>query len=234
MGRFACVRQHDQSDCGAAALATVARHHRLPIGLQKMRDLCGTDRVGTNLLGLVEAAERLGFSARAAKGPYESLREIPLPAIAHVLTEEGHGHFVVLHRVTKKGVVIADPARGIVRLEREAFAKLWTGYVLLLAPDNERRVRVDADKGAPPMRRFFGLLRPHWHVLGEAFVCAVLMTVLGVATSYFIQHLVHFHCGVFTLSQQKGHHHDALETSPRQQLNCLRWVWLNELQARQY
>ena len=32
-GRYAFVRQNDQSDCGAAALATVARHHRRPIGL---------------------------------------------------------------------------------------------------------------------------------------------------------------------------------------------------------
>ena len=62
-----CVRQKDQSDCGAAALATVALHYKLPISVQKMRDLAGTDRIGTNLLGLVQAAEKLGFSARAVK-----------------------------------------------------------------------------------------------------------------------------------------------------------------------
>src|SRR5215470_15651435 len=97
--RYACVRQTDQSDCGAAALATVALHYRLPIGLQQLRDLAGTDRVGTNLLGLVQAAEKLGFSARGVKGPYEALPTVPLPAIAHLRTEEGLGHFVVLYRV---------------------------------------------------------------------------------------------------------------------------------------
>ena len=111
--RYAFVRQNDQSDCGAAALATIALHHRIPIGLQQMRDLAGTDRVGTNLLGLVQAAERLGFSAKGVKGPYEALPQVPLPAIAHVRTEEGLGHFVVLHRVRKDAVVVADPARGI-------------------------------------------------------------------------------------------------------------------------
>ncbi len=55
---YAFVRQNDQSDCGAAALATVAMHHGLSIGLQQMPDLAGTDRVGKNLLGLVEAAEK--------------------------------------------------------------------------------------------------------------------------------------------------------------------------------
>ena len=49
--RYAFVRQDDQTDCGAAALATVALHHGIRIGLQSMRELAGTDRVGTNLLG---------------------------------------------------------------------------------------------------------------------------------------------------------------------------------------
>src|SRR4051812_32801226 len=104
--RYAFVRQDDQSDCGAAALATVALHHRVTIGLQRARDMAGTDRVGTNLPGLVQAAERLGFSAQAVKGPYKALHALPLPAIAHVRTEEGLGHFVVLHRVRNESVVI--------------------------------------------------------------------------------------------------------------------------------
>ena len=89
--RYAFVRQNDQSDCGAAALATIALHHRIPIGLQQMRDLAGTDRVGTNLLGLVQAAETLGFSAKGVKGPYEALPQVPLPAIAHVQDRGGAG-----------------------------------------------------------------------------------------------------------------------------------------------
>ena len=39
-------------------------------------------------------------------------------------------------------------------------------------------------------RRFLGLLGCHTGLLMEAVVCAMLMTVLGVSTSYFVQHLV--------------------------------------------
>src|SRR5262249_26231694 len=132
--RYTLVRQNDQSDCGAAALATIALHHGRPVGLQQMRELAGTDRIGTNLLGLVQAAERLGFSARAVKGPYEGLGTLPLPAVAHVRTEEGCGHFVVLHRAGKDVVVVADPGRGIRRLSRAEFCGCWTGYLLLAVP----------------------------------------------------------------------------------------------------
>lgn len=187
--RYVCVRQNDQSDCGAAVLATVARHYRLSIGLESMRRLTGSDRSGTSLLGLVEGAEGLGFAARAAMGSEESLEELPLPAIAHVTNEAGDGHFVVLHRVQRRSVVVADPARGVERLARTDFSKRWTGYVLILVPDPARRESAQGDP-ATSWGRFLRLLRPHTSLLAEGFFCAVLMTVLGLSTSFFIQHLV--------------------------------------------
>ena len=210
--RFVCVRQHDQSDCGAAALATIATHYNRPIGLQQVRDLAGTDRVGTNLLGMVEAAERMGFQATAVKGSYDALMDIPLPAIAHVTNRDGLGHFVVLHRVNKKGVVIADPGAGLEKLKREPFRRRWTGYLLLIEPaqdigtahtdrsdehDTHEAPTQDAKPQAvtpqptvSPWRRFLTLLTAQRGVLIETLFCGVFMTLLGVATSFFVQQLV--------------------------------------------
>jgi ATP-binding cassette subfamily B protein len=189
--RYACVRQNDQSDCGAASLATIALHHRRPISLQQLRDLAGTDRIGTNFLGLLEAAEQLGFSAKGVKGPYEALPQVPLPAVAHLTTAEGLRHFVVVHRVKKNSVIVADPARGIERLSREDFCRRWTGCLLLVVPE-QTAPPTGPPGGRPvsPWGRFLGLLSHHTPVLAEAFFCALLMTVLGVSTSYFVQHLV--------------------------------------------
>src|SRR6516164_2908718 len=168
--RYACVRQTDGSDCGAAALATIALHHRRPIGLQQMRELAGTDRIGTNLLGLVRAAEKLGFSARGVKGPYEALSQVPLPAVAHVRTPEGLGHFVVLHRARKDAVVVADPARGVERLSREEFCRRWSGYLLLAVPQQHPAPARAGAAPARPWRRFLGLLGGHKPILIEAVV----------------------------------------------------------------
>jgi ATP-binding cassette subfamily B protein len=186
--RYAWVRQTDGSDCGAAALATVAQHYRRPVVLQQLRDLTGTDRAGTNLLGLARAAERLGFSARGVKGSYEALPLAPLPAVAHLRTDEGLGHFVVLHRVRKDAVVVADPARGVEKVSRDVFCRHWTGYLLLLVP--EKAGGASSDRPPSPWGRFLGLLGGHSGILIEAFCCALLMTLLGLSTSYFLQHLV--------------------------------------------
>jgi ATP-binding cassette subfamily B protein len=187
---YAFVRQADGSDCGAAALATIALHYRIPVPLQQLRDLTGTDRSGTSLLGLLRAAEKLGLSGKGVKGPYEALTQMPLPAIAHLKTVNGLGHFVVLYMVKKDAVVVADPAAGIDTLSRDEFCRRWTGNLLVLVPDPNATTTCVRNIPTNPWRRFWGLLRCHTPVLAEAFFCALLMTVLGVSTSYFIQHLV--------------------------------------------
>jgi len=187
--RFTLVRQNDQADCGPASLATLARHYGLSIGLEQLRDLSHTDRNGANLLGLRHAAERLGFSAKAVRCPTDTLVQLPLPAIAHLNAEGGAGHFVVLFAIRRGKVVIGDPARGVVTLPLAEFEQTWSGNLLLAVPDLTAQV-VNESKTLAPWRRFFQLLRPHAGILGEVVLCALLMTLLAISTSYFVQHLV--------------------------------------------
>ena len=82
--KYYCVKQHDITDCGAACIATVCKQYGLKIPISKIRNAAGTDKQGTNVYGLVQAAEKLGFTAKGVKGDKESLSEkFPLPAIAH-------------------------------------------------------------------------------------------------------------------------------------------------------
>ncbi len=187
---YSCIKQKDGSDCGAAVLATVALHYDMKIGLQRMRDLAGTDKVGTTLKGIVTGAEKIGFSARAVKGPYEALSEIPLPAVMHWKMEEGFGHFVVLHKITKDKLIIADPGQGLREMTPEEFQKLWTSYVVLLVPDENFNPDKEKHTAQKPLGRFIQLLIPQKGFLAEAFFCAILFTLLGLSTSYFLQHLM--------------------------------------------
>ncbi|PIX12587.1 MAG: hypothetical protein COZ74_10765, partial [Flavobacteriaceae bacterium CG_4_8_14_3_um_filter_31_8] len=56
-------KQHDITDCGATCLASIASHYHLQITIARIRQYAGTDKKGTNVLGLIEAAEKLGFEA---------------------------------------------------------------------------------------------------------------------------------------------------------------------------
>lgn len=187
--RTELVRQNDRSDCGAAALATVARHYGQTVGLEKLRDLSDTDGSGASLLGLLRAAQTLGFSAKAIRCPsVESLGLVSLPAIAHVTDADGNGHFVVLMKLRKGKALIADPAGSVGWEATAAFSGRWSGNLLLVWP-NEAAPRI-ADGKAGPWSRFVQLLLPHRALLVEVVACALLMSLLAISTSYFVQHLI--------------------------------------------
>lgn len=119
------------------------------------------------------------------QGPFEALSTVPLPAIVHTRNTDGTGHFIVLHRAAKHSVIVGDPAReGIDKLSREAFGARWTGYLLLLTPDPERLAAGADAATVSSLRRFLHLLAGHVPILVEAFIRAILMTALGVATSF--------------------------------------------------
>jgi ABC-type bacteriocin transporter len=189
MWRYTVVRQNDRSDCGAAALATLALHHGVRCGLESLRELTSTDRDGANLLGLLRAAEKLGFSAKAVRASVEVLPGLPLPAIAHMRHAEGAGHFVVLHQVRRGRVVLADPSRGLVRMKVEEFGEQWTGNMLLAVPTTQLDAQPTGNIPSPS-QRLLGLVRPHQWIMVEAMLCALCMTLLAISTSYFVQHLV--------------------------------------------
>jgi ATP-binding cassette subfamily B protein len=188
--RYTVVRQVDGSDCGAAALATVALHHGLALGLQQVRELAYTDRRGATLLDLLRGAETLGFSAMGVRAEFEHLAQIPLPAIAHSKASDDTGHYVVVHRVRGNRVLVADPRHGLETLSREEFLKRWSGHLLVLVPGSNTVPPESSGKRLRPVLRFLRVLRPHLPILGEAALCAVLISTLGVSTSYFVQHLV--------------------------------------------
>ena len=135
---YACVRQFNEEDCGAACIATVCEHYGQKKSLGQIRVCVGTVATGTTLLGLKRGAEQLGLQARAAKADLSLLRhlsEIPLPIICHW----NGNHWVVLHAEKDDHLVIADPAVGIRELTKDEFIKHWqNGVVLLLEPDPAR------------------------------------------------------------------------------------------------
>ncbi|GHU80455.1 hypothetical protein FACS1894145_6870 [Bacteroidia bacterium] len=131
------VKQRDITDCGAACLASVGEHYKLKLPVSRIRQIAGTDKRGTNVLGMVKAAEQLGFDAKGVKGIAKSLPQIPLPAIAHIVRNNLQ-HYVVIYSVHKGIVSYMDPGDGEMHKETiEEFMKIWLGVLILLVPDEE-------------------------------------------------------------------------------------------------
>ncbi|RCX12345.1 ATP-binding cassette subfamily B protein [Anaerobacterium chartisolvens] len=186
--KYICIRQHDITDCGAACLATISKQYGLKIPITKIREVAGTDKMGTNAYGLIKAAQKLGFTAKGVKGTQENFfSEFPLPAIAHVVVDGSLLHYVVLHRIDKKQILVADPGKGLVRYTPEEFFKMWTGVLILMVPGAQFE-KGDETKGI--FSRFFGLLRPQKKLVFNIFLASLVYTVLGILGSFYFKFLM--------------------------------------------
>ncbi len=184
------VKQRDMSDCGAACLASVARFYNLDVPVARIRQHAGTDKKGTNVAGMLKAALQLGFEAKGVKGTFESLFQIPLPAIAHVVVKAQLHHYVVIYKINKQKISIMDPADGKLLAKKPSeFREEWTGVLILLVPDNNF---VQGNQKITLFRRFHTLLQPHRAILIQALFGAVIYTLLGLSMSIFVQKIVDF------------------------------------------
>ena len=180
-----CIKQHDITDCGAACLATVSKQYGLKIPISKIRETAGTDKQGTNITGMIKAAEKLGFTAKAVKGDQNAFfSKFPLPAIAHVVVNGGLLHYVVIHKITKKKVIVADPGKGIVKYKPEEFFKHWTGVLILLVPSDSFEKGNETDG---TLSRFFKMLLPQKKLLFDIFLASIVNTVLGIGASFYFK-----------------------------------------------
>lgn len=182
--RYTYVKQHDATDCAAACLAMVCLHYKKETTITKLRDMMGTDLKGTNLLGLDKCAATLGFITQAVRVDKEGfLSKYTLPAIANIVTKEGMTHFVVAFKITKKYVVLGDPAKDLMRMEIDEFYNSFTGAMLLLKP-NSSFEEGKVEKGKI-LKRYINLLKSQTKLFVYGMVASLLITLLGIVSSIF-------------------------------------------------
>lgn len=182
------VKQRDITDCGAACLASVASYHKLKLPVSKIRQMASTDQKGTNVLGLIEAAQKMGFSAKGVRGEFESLFKIPTPTIAHVVIKGVLHHYVVIYKATKKHILVMDPADGRMhKIPHEEFKEQWSGVLILLMPNDDFKA---LNNTVSVYQRFWFLVKPHKSVMLQALFGAVIYTILGLSTAIYVQKIV--------------------------------------------
>jgi len=122
-------RQTSPLSCGPAALAYLLSYLGSETREADLLPLVRTTARGTSLADLAEAARRRGFVAWGERQNWAALVEAPKPLLAHL---GGNHYVVVLSTGASDRVDLFDPARGYLRLAREAFLRAWRGDVLVV------------------------------------------------------------------------------------------------------
>lgn len=141
---YTVIRQQYDFSCGSAALATLLHYHYgVPAseettfnGMWEHGDQEAIRKAGFSLLDMKRYLDSIGLEAQGFRVTLAQIAETGIPGIALTVTN-GYRHFVVIKGVSDDGVLIGDPARGILRVDRAEFEKTWDGLFFVIASARE-------------------------------------------------------------------------------------------------
>jgi ATP-binding cassette subfamily B protein len=185
--RVRYIPQLEMAECGAACLAMVLDFHGCSAPLSEVRIACGVSRDGSSAARVVKAARDYGLKAVGLKLEPQDLHKLPLPAILYW----EFNHFVVLERVTTRGVVIVDPANGRRRVPWSSFGGSYTGVALGFERTPELVPRSRQSGG---LARYLQVLSAErqaaLYVLGSALILELLSLLTPTTIQVVVDHVI--------------------------------------------
>lgn len=138
------IRQQDSMQCGIACLAMICRNYGKKYTIDALSDICFATTEGVSLLGISQAAKKLGFETTSKRISTERLAKTSLPCILHW----NQNHFVVLYKVSLDGskFYVADPGKGKIKYDITEFEQHWnsikngnesSGIAMFLVPTKD-------------------------------------------------------------------------------------------------
>lgn len=182
------VPQIDARDCGVAALASIAKFYGSDFSLAHLRELAKTNKEGTTALGIVKAANEMGFETRPVQADKTlfDMSDVPYPFIVHVHKEGKLQHYYVVYQTKKDYLIIGDPDPSvkITKMSKERFFSEWTGVAIFLAPKPSYQPHKDKKNG---LLSFLPLIFKQKSLIAYIVLSSLLVTIINIGGSYYLQ-----------------------------------------------
>lgn len=195
--KFPHYNQLDAVDCGPTCLRMIAKYYGRNYSVQYLREHAYITREGVSMLGISDAAERIGFRTMGVRITLDQLKtELPLPCILHW----NQRHFVVCYKIKNNKYYISDPASKRLVYEEKEFERCWfstqvegkdTGTALLLEPGPDFFDLVeDAKDKKQGLSYFFRYLTPYKRELIQLILGMLTGSILQLMMPFLTQSLV--------------------------------------------
>ncbi|MBS1663682.1 MAG: peptidase domain-containing ABC transporter [Bacteroidetes bacterium] len=196
---FPYYRQLDAMDCGPTCVRMIAKYYGRSVSLEYLREHSYITREGVSLMGISEAAENIGFKTFSARLSFAALdEEATLPCILYW----NQNHFVVLppqnyNRSKNDKILIADPAHGLVKVDRTTFLQCWAdhrneGIVLMLEPTDSFYEQNGKESKPAGFGFLFRYLRPYRKYIIQLVLSVLIASILSLIAPFLTQGLVDY------------------------------------------
>lgn len=193
---FPITFQHDSMQCGIACLQMICKHFGKKFSLDFLSKLCFATNEGVSLLGINDAANKLGLKTLCVKASMNELDKISLPAILHW----NQKHFVVLYKIKKgRKYYIADPGKGLTTHTNKEMQEHWLstnskGVAMMLEPTphfyDTKNASGVGEKEIHSFRFLYGYVRRYYKYFGMIAVGLALGSIIQLVLPFLTQAIV--------------------------------------------
>lgn len=177
------VYQEEISDCGVSCLLSIIRYYNGDANLETLRMETNTTNKGVTAYDLIECAKKNGFNASGYKD--FDISKYKLPCILHIKINQSLSHFVVLYEIRKSTFVIMDPAKGLIKVNKELYKENITGNIIVLEP---RQSSLPKKKNKNIIKReIITELKKHHHNILKIILLEILFIILSIISSFYIK-----------------------------------------------
>jgi ATP-binding cassette, subfamily B, bacterial CvaB/MchF/RaxB len=183
--RLPVYLQTEAAECGLACLAMIASFHRYRVDLNTLRRRFPVSMKGVTLKALMQIADQLQLACRPLKFDFDNLNQLRLPAVVHW----DMNHFVVLKEITRKGVVVHDPAVGEKFFSMAEASRHLTGVAVEITPtdafNRDRKSKEETER--LPLSAFWSHTQGIGHALLQILALSVVLELFVIASPYYMQ-----------------------------------------------
>jgi len=184
--------------CGVTCIRMICAYYGRNFSQDNLSKICFATTEGVSLLGIRDAAVKIGFYTISGRLTIDELSSATLPCILHW----NQNHFVVLYKVKKgRKFYVADPGKGLISYTIGEFKQHWIevgqgegekGIAMFLEPtqtfyenDNEYETRIDK-----PFIFLFGYIKQYRKYFFQIILGLFVGSLLQLALPFLTQNIV--------------------------------------------
>lgn len=166
------VKQESINDCGVACLLMILKNYGINESFDNLKKKIKIEENGVSAFEIVKTAKKYNLTCIGYKNV--NINNLSLPAIVHTTNNEGMGHYMVLLKVLKTKVLIADPLNKIMYMDKLEFFKVYSNIVLTFKENNN----------------YFQILIKNKSLTIRLLIYTLLLALLSLLFSYSISFVI--------------------------------------------
>lgn len=180
MQKYPFTKQQGLKECGPACVQMILKFYGGYMTINKLSEILETNQNGTTALSIVETLNNIGFESRGVKP--KSIYVVKTPCIAHTIINDSYKHYIVIYKIEKDKLLIADPMERIKKISLNEFKKIWSGVIIEMHP-----IRKIICERKPQIRKLvLKYIKKHIKLLTISVILSLLISILSLFTALYL------------------------------------------------